>query len=82
MNPKDLNTDFSGFGTSYFYHPGPAQVWLSRAPNDDLRTYQGDGDWFKIAYAGPADNQNWELYRSTDEEFVRQTDVRTLLSSF
>lgn len=29
------------------YHPGPATVWLSKAPGD-LNKYQGDGDWFKI----------------------------------
>jgi hypothetical protein len=45
-----------------FYHPGPAQIYLSRAPNDDLKSYRGDGDWFKIAYAGPLDDQNWSLW--------------------
>ncbi|KAF2732298.1 hypothetical protein EJ04DRAFT_566087 [Polyplosphaeria fusca] len=30
------------------YHPGPASVWLSKAPNDDVESYTGDGDWVKI----------------------------------
>lgn len=51
----------------YIIHPGPGQVYLSRAPKDDLTSYRGDGDWFKIAYAGPEDDNNWRLYhRSTD----------------
>ena len=73
MNVDDV--EWADFSTGYFYHPGPAQVWLSRAPNEDLRAYHGDGDWFKVAYAGPTDDQNWELYRSTDDVFIRKTDV-------
>jgi len=45
-----------------FWHPGPAQIYLSRAPDDDLSSYRGDGDWFKIAYAGPVDNSHWSLW--------------------
>ncbi|KAK3302920.1 glycoside hydrolase [Chaetomium strumarium] len=45
-----------------FWHPGPAQIYLSRAHNDDLKSYRGDGNWFKIAYAGPLDDQHWSLY--------------------
>ncbi|KAF2117980.1 glycoside hydrolase [Lophiotrema nucula] len=30
------------------YHPGPGSVWLSKSPSDNLNTYSGDGDWFKI----------------------------------
>ncbi|KAF2661708.1 lytic polysaccharide monooxygenase [Lophiostoma macrostomum CBS 122681] len=30
------------------YHPGFASAWLSKAPSDDLNSYLGDGDWFKI----------------------------------
>lgn len=54
-----------------FYHPGPAQVYLSRAPNDDLLHYRGDGDWFKIAYAGPVNSTNWSLWpRVSDFNFT------------
>ncbi|EAQ88640.1 hypothetical protein CHGG_05259 [Chaetomium globosum CBS 148.51] len=47
-----VSTDGNGkYG--YFWHPGPGMIYLSRAPNDDLEHYRGDGDWFKIAYGGP-----------------------------
>lgn len=32
----------------YMYHPGFASAWLSRDVNEDLESYTGDGDWFKI----------------------------------
>ncbi len=50
-----------------FWHPGPAQIYLSRAPNDDLQSYKGDGDWFKIAYAGPSDDRTWSLWPSVSD---------------
>jgi hypothetical protein len=56
-----VSYDGNGPGGS-FWHPGPGQAYLSRAPNDDLENYQGDGDWFKVAYAGPISNKDWSLY--------------------
>ncbi|KAK3293882.1 glycosyl hydrolase family 61-domain-containing protein [Chaetomium fimeti] len=54
-----------------FWHPGPGQIYLSRAPNDDLQSYKGDGDWFKIAYAGPTDDQHWSIWpKVTDFNFT------------
>lgn len=53
-----------------FYHEGPALVYLSRAPNDDVRAYRGDGDWFKIAYAGPKNNHAWILPGGTEYNFT------------
>lgn len=49
-----------------FWHPGPAQIYLSRAPNDDLAHYQGDGDWFKIAFGGPVGDNKWLLWGEHD----------------
>lgn len=49
-----------------FWHPGPAQVYLSRAPDDDLEQYQGDGDFFKIAYAGPVGNDEWMIWNANE----------------
>ncbi|PVI05818.1 lytic polysaccharide monooxygenase [Periconia macrospinosa] len=60
-NEKDDGAPFTEESTYTFFHYGPGQVWLSRAPNDDLKSYYGDGDWFKVAYAGPEDNQTWKL---------------------
>ncbi|KAK4107349.1 lytic polysaccharide monooxygenase [Canariomyces notabilis] len=45
-----------------FWHAGPGIIYLSRAPNGDLLNYKGDGDWFKIAYAGPLDDTHWSLW--------------------
>jgi hypothetical protein len=33
-------------------HPGPGFVYMSRAPNDDVKSYDGSGDWFKIFEEG------------------------------
>ncbi|KAI1816928.1 lytic polysaccharide monooxygenase [Poronia punctata] len=54
-----------------FWHPGPGQVYLSRAPEDDIENYVGDeGDWFKIAYAGPISNHEWQLWNQPDFNFT------------
>ncbi|KAF7590206.1 hypothetical protein BBP40_003137 [Aspergillus hancockii] len=29
-------------------HPGPGQVYMSKAPSGKVQEYQGDGEWFKI----------------------------------
>jgi hypothetical protein len=44
------------------YHPGSAQIYLSKAENGDLSTYKGDGDWFKIQNIGTADGKTWDLW--------------------
>ncbi|KAK0707196.1 glycosyl hydrolase family 61-domain-containing protein [Apiosordaria backusii] len=61
-----VNWDADGPG-GRFYHRGPAQIYLSRAPNDDLEHYRGDGDWFKIAIAGPENNNKWSLWPSASD---------------
>ncbi|KAI1169511.1 glycosyl hydrolase family 61-domain-containing protein [Nemania sp. FL0916] len=50
------------------FHAGPGQVYLSKA--DDLSTYEGDGDWFKIASAGPINDTQWELIGGIDMNFT------------
>jgi hypothetical protein len=52
-----------------FYHTGPGQVYLSRAPDDDLEHYRGDGDWFKIAYIGAVSKDDWYLYNKPEVSF-------------
>jgi hypothetical protein len=37
-----------------FQHPGPAQVYMSKAPGA-AKQYQGEGDWFKIHQEGICD---------------------------
>ncbi|KAF2006331.1 lytic polysaccharide monooxygenase [Amniculicola lignicola CBS 123094] len=65
MSAEEVN---AGGGYGYIFHPGPAQIWLSRAPNDDMKAYHGDGDWFKVSYGGPKNNWAWEL-RDPDAGF-------------
>ncbi|KAI9167218.1 Polysaccharide monooxygenase Cel61a 4 [Paramyrothecium foliicola] len=33
-------------------HPGPGLVYMSRAPSDNVKAYDGSGDWFKIFEEG------------------------------
>ncbi|KAL5362917.1 glycosyl hydrolase family 61-domain-containing protein [Aspergillus floccosus] len=40
-------------GMKLFYdgsiaHPGPGQVFMSKAPSGNVQEYEGDGEWFKI----------------------------------
>ncbi|KAK3312691.1 fungal cellulose binding domain-containing protein [Apodospora peruviana] len=44
------------------YHNGPGQAYLSRSNSYDLSSYEGDGEWFKIASLG-AKNDTWWLTR-------------------
>ncbi|KAK3290382.1 glycosyl hydrolase family 61-domain-containing protein [Chaetomium fimeti] len=64
-----VSTDGDGeYG--YFWHPGPGMIYLSRAPNDDLENYRGDGDWFKIAYGGPVADNEWLIWKQNDFNFT------------
>ena len=55
-----------------FFHEGPGMVYMSRAPapNDDLVNYKGNGDWFKIAYAGPSSDTTWSLFNKESMKFT------------
>jgi hypothetical protein len=35
-----------------FQHPGPALVYMSKAPTGSVKAYDGSGDWFKIFQEG------------------------------
>jgi hypothetical protein len=39
-----------------FQHPGPALVYMSKAPTGDVKSYDGSGDWFKIFQEGVCGN--------------------------
>jgi hypothetical protein len=52
------------------FHQGPATAYLSKAPNDDLENYHGDGDWFKIAYWGPSSDTMWSSYNAVQLNFT------------
>lgn len=55
--------------TTAISHPGPGQVYMSRAPNDDVEHYDGKGDWFKVAYVGPSSANSWTLLGAKDINF-------------
>ncbi|KAK3291260.1 glycosyl hydrolase family 61-domain-containing protein [Chaetomium fimeti] len=48
---------------SDFQHPGPGLVYLSRAPGDNVKAYDGSGDWFKI-YEDAVCNQGADFTNS------------------
>ncbi|KAI1111015.1 glycosyl hydrolase family 61-domain-containing protein [Nemania sp. NC0429] len=60
--------DYEAANGLTMFHAGPGQIYLSRA--DNLETYIGDGDWFKIASAGPLNNTNWQLTGLRDMNFT------------
>ncbi|KAE8153584.1 glycosyl hydrolase family 61-domain-containing protein [Aspergillus avenaceus] len=43
-------------------HPGPGQVYMSKAPSGNVKEYEGDGEWFKI-WEKTLCNENGDLYR-------------------
>ena len=43
---------------------------MSGPPSDDLKTYKGDGDWFKIYYWGPKNDVEWLDYNQTQVNFT------------
>ena len=57
-------------------HPGPALVYMSRAPGDNVKAYDGSGDWFKIFEEGVCNtsadftNKAWCTY---DRDWVAAT---------
>ncbi|KAH6614508.1 glycosyl hydrolase family 61-domain-containing protein [Chaetomium sp. MPI-SDFR-AT-0129] len=57
-----------------FWHPGPGQVYISQVPGEvegGLGGFHGrEGEWFKIAYAGPVSNREWTLWGAHDFNFT------------
>ncbi|KAF2121554.1 glycosyl hydrolase family 61-domain-containing protein [Lophiotrema nucula] len=53
------------------YHNGPGFAYLSKSPsNVELDKYEGDGDWFKIAYFGPLNDTYWSTRDQTGMNFT------------
>ncbi|KAF2273603.1 uncharacterized protein EI97DRAFT_155200 [Westerdykella ornata] len=52
------------------YHNGPGMVYLSLSTTPDLSLYEGDGDWFKIAYLGPKNDTYWSTRDQTGMNFT------------
>lgn len=46
--------------TNYVWHEGPVQMYMSRAESGNVKSYRGDGEWFKVAYFGPQNDTLWK----------------------
>ncbi|OJJ98681.1 hypothetical protein ASPACDRAFT_1857178 [Aspergillus aculeatus ATCC 16872] len=63
------------FAGSHMRHPGPAQVFMSKAPSGNVQSYEGDGSWFKIwertlcDKSGDLTGDAWCTYGQTEIEF-------------
>ncbi|RMY65082.1 hypothetical protein D0863_09364 [Hortaea werneckii] len=69
--------DKVGFKLAYnefIEHPGPGFVYMSLAPDGDVSSYEGDGDWFKVwesGMNGPASDENsWGTWQDDRIEFT------------
>ena len=52
------------------YHNGPGQAYLSRSTTDDLSTYEGDGEWYKIGIIGARNDSTWLTRGQTGMNFT------------
>lgn len=48
VKPGDKVALKQAFGGTGMKHPGPTQVYVSKAPNGDVKSYDGSGDWVKV----------------------------------
>ncbi|KAL9082397.1 MAG: hypothetical protein Q9165_008902 [Trypethelium subeluteriae] len=84
-NTTTINAgDTIGFTASpNIYHPGPAQVYMAKAPSGtDVATWTGDGDvWFKIFGQGPSSfaesGLTWPTMDASSVTFTVPKDLPT-----
>ncbi|KAL2855146.1 glycosyl hydrolase family 61-domain-containing protein [Aspergillus pseudodeflectus] len=56
-------------------HPGPGQVYMSKAPTGNVQEYEGDGEWFKVwestlcDESGDLTSDAWCTYGMSQFEF-------------
>ena len=65
-----------GVGAS-MQHPGPSLAYMSRAPGDDVKAYDGTGDWFKIFEEGVC-NQGADFTTSAWCSYGKDTLTATI----
>jgi len=52
---------------NYIGHIGPGLVYIAKKPDGvELSQWDGDGDWVKIDYHGPASNDSWSLFNKKE----------------
>ncbi|KAF2267774.1 hypothetical protein CC78DRAFT_489693 [Lojkania enalia] len=55
------------------FHEGPAQVYLAKAPNNELESFSGIGEeaaWFKIASFAAASATEWAVFQKDSVNFT------------
>ncbi|PPJ52385.1 hypothetical protein CBER1_09790 [Cercospora berteroae] len=64
VKPGDRVQFKQAFGGTGMTHPGSTQVYFSKAPNNDVKSYQGDGDWVKadmsLLCSSPENGAIWD----------------------
>ena len=73
VKPGDL-VGAKVFNANYMAHPGPAFVYMSKAP-DSVATYDGSGDWFKVYETGlcgknPGTDTDWCMWNKDRVNFT------------
>lgn len=61
-------------------HPGPLQIYMSKAPNGDVKTYDGSGGWFKVLQLGyrvpfTPKGDNWDVWGKSKFTFAIPKDL-------
>ncbi|KAM0540301.1 hypothetical protein ACHAPJ_013621 [Fusarium lateritium] len=75
--------DTIGFGLDLdgpIIHPGPVQVYMSQAPNNDVASYDGSGDWSKVFELGATfpmvqSGENWISFNKNRIDFSIPSEV-------
>ena len=63
VKPGDRVGLLQGNGAGGMLHPGPVQIYMSKAPNG-VKDYDGSGEWFKV-YESKLCSQGTETLRNT-----------------
>jgi hypothetical protein len=72
---------FKLWNNEFIEHPGPGFVYMSKAPESGVATYDGSGDWFKVYEVGlcnansPGNDGSWCSYQKDRLEFTIPTQI-------
>ncbi|KAK7422688.1 hypothetical protein QQX98_001476 [Neonectria punicea] len=75
--------DTIGFGTNLdaqIQHPEPVAVYMSKAPDGDVTSYNGPSEWFKVFDLGAnypmlASGENWLVWNKNRIDFTIPSEV-------
>ncbi|KAF2447733.1 lytic polysaccharide monooxygenase [Karstenula rhodostoma CBS 690.94] len=71
---------FKLFNNEFIEHPGPGFVYISKAPESGVKSYDGSGDWVKVyetALCGsnPGTDNNWCSWQKDRLEWTIQSKI-------